>query len=151
MLLVDLLENNLTLPTSDLISPEGMQRIAKGWSNHYGDSVEGYYWLDQYVQTVNDLQARGGTVFRVVFLDNPEDFNPDQLGEHWTVDESQIVDYIDSIYADQNGEGGAYLIQASIKPRSITVPAGVVSGQPTEWEINLTSESAIIDYRIDEY
>jgi len=151
MRLVDLLEDTPTLPTSDLITPEEMQQIAKGWIDHYGDSAKGYYWLNEYINLVNKLHDHGGSIFRIVFLNNPKEFNPHRFSEHWTVDKSQIVDYIDSIRNDVEDAGDAYIISAVIKPQSISVPTSVVSGQPTEWEINPTSQNAIVSQRIEKY
>jgi hypothetical protein len=154
MKLRDLIENNLTLPTSDLISPEGMQQIARGWTNHHGDDKVGYYWLNEFIDLVNQLHSKGGELYRIVFLQNAEDINERELGWHWTVDQSQIVDYIDSIKReldDPSNAGDPYLVTAIVSPYSITVNPSLVAGQPTEWEVSITKQSAIIDYKINRY
>lgn len=153
MRLLDLLEETLKLPTSDLISPVAMENIVDRWSEAYGDNERGHYWASEYVYSVNQLHEKGGYVFRLVFLNSPDDLNAGVLGNDWTTDESQIVDYIDKFRDAHNADGGksAYVITAKIKPRSISVPADVVAGEPTEWEVNLTSYSAIINYKLHRY
>jgi len=149
MRLIELLEDDAQsykLPVSPLISPSDMLDISNEWISYNGT----HDWLRMYVDEINGLHDHGGDIYRVIFLSDINDFDPNDLGEHWSTDSSQLDDAFDQLQAmaDPQHEMTAYLIIATIKPHSITVPVGTVIGEPTEWEVNLISPSAIIDYEL---
>ena len=42
--------------------------------------------VNYYVNLLTDLYNNGGQIYRLVFLDNPDDLREDDLGKHWIMD-----------------------------------------------------------------
>lgn len=100
------------------------------------------------------IHRRGGTLYRLVFLETPDDLKAESLGQHWVMDPYQIYQFIEGGDFRLNGEHRnlhEYLIVAKVKAGAISIPA-TIGDYWNEQEVYLKNPSdAIVDYTLKEY
>lgn len=94
--------------------------------------------VNYYVDLLTDLYNNGGQIYRLVFLDNPDDLRDDDLGKHWIMDTGVLDRFQEGLLGTAEGET-PYLITANIEPKQIDIEESLNSfiALPLENEINL--------------
>ena len=94
--------------------------------------------VNYYVDLLTDLYNNGGEIYRLVFLDNPDDLREDDLGKHWLMDTAVLDRFQEGLLGTAKGET-PYLITANIEPKQIDIEESLSSfiALPLENEINL--------------
>lgn len=102
--------------------------------------------LEYYTKTINELDQKGGDVYRLVFLDDLDDLDHSHLGKHWCIDLEQLQNFYSSL---SNGSH-PYLIIAHIEPKQVDLDSFLIYQElPHELEINLLSNPT--NYSIQKY
>lgn len=92
-------------------------------SKHFGEFTE--ETVDQTLYHLCDLERlykNGGTVYRVIWLEDIKDFNKDEFGPHWVLhpDDINTIIYLFSGYPEY--KGSPYVITAYAPPKTISAP-----------------------------
>lgn len=139
----DFINKNL----NKLHSPTQYRKVLAAWEDYYGEG-EGKQHLDQYSQTVDALNQRGGTVYRAVWVTPGEQPRLDDPGEHWTISPEAAEEYLQSnagssafmdFQADHDVDPVAYIISATVGPNSITNKNVILAEFPDEFEVGLVN------------
>ena len=82
------------------IGDDTISHVKSFWFHHksFEDKINE---LAEMVKEIETYYKEGGTVYRFLFIDNPEDFDEERLGEHWTSN-PDIVDDYDIMYKVTN-------------------------------------------------
>ena len=139
----------ITESLNKLHNPNEYQQALSTWEDYYGDG-EGKQQLDQYSQTVDQLNQRGGTVYRAVWVQPGKKPRLDEPGEHWTISPEQAEQYLESTaghsaYIDLMDDGidpVPYIIGATVGPNSITNKNVLIANFPDEFEVGLTNPAS---------
>ena len=127
-----------------LHNPKEYQKVLGAWEDYYGPG-EGKQRLDQYSQTVDDINQRGGTVYRAIWVLPGEKPNLKNPGEHWTTSPELAEEYLESTaghaaLADlDNYDAIPYILSATVGPNSITNRNVILAGFPDEFEVGLVN------------
>jgi hypothetical protein len=116
-------------------------------SEFNGDKERAEEELKWYKGSIDHLQKNGGEIYRLIFLENLENLDDDNLGEHWTIEFSQLSNFYESLKT----EGLPYLITGYLKPGQIDEYSSITTFMdlPHELEINLKSQPK--KYKIEPY
>lgn len=136
--------------TNKMISQNDYDEALSKLTDNYGDEDTAKERLDWYLEDVSNLQINGGTLYRLVFLNNIKDLRTDDLGEYWTVYKEDISRFYYNIYVEDE-DMKPYLITANFEPNSIDVNMSLLqfSDIPDEYEVNITKQP--INYKIKLY
>ena len=123
--------------------------------NKLNDPVEGaetlkafiaYYETDRgtenyeyYRDQVNYLNEKGGSIYRLVFADSPDQVRTEKLGNHWTVDQSLMDEYFERFKSYYAKGSKPYVIVATVPPNSVSNQDVDVIGNPEEAEVNIVA------------
>lgn len=128
------------------------KKALKGFALLHMDDDEGRQHLDHYINTVDSLIQKGGTVYRAVWVLPGTKPNLKEPGQHWTISPESAEEYLDSnagwgAYGDlaNNGQKGkpvAYIISATVGPNSITNKNVLIAEFPEELEVSLVNPSS---------
>lgn len=108
-------------------------------NNHFNDIERSKEDLDWYIQTITDLNNKGGIIYRLVFLDNKADLDTSELGEHWCLSKDDLENFYETLKSHGEGEF-PFLITAKIEPGIINIDHSIGSfcELPNEVEVNIT-------------
>lgn len=136
--------------TNKIISQNDYDEALSKLTDNYGDEDTAKERLDWYLEDISNLQINGGTLYRLVFLNNIKDLRTDDLGEYWTVYKEDISRFYHNIYVEDE-HMKPYLITANFEPNSIDVNMSLLqfSDIPDEYEVNITKQP--INYKIKLY
>lgn len=136
--------------TNKIISQNDYDEALSKLTDNYGDEDTAKERLDWYLEDISNLQINGGTLYRLVFLNNIKDLRTDDLGEYWTVYKEDISRFYHNIYVEDE-DMKPYLITANFEPNSIDVNMSLLqfSDIPDEYEVNITKQP--INYKIKLY
>lgn len=136
--------------TNKMISQNDYDEALSKLTDNYGDEDTAKERLDWYLEDISNLQINGGTLYRLVFLNNIKDLRTDDLGEYWTVYKEDISRFYHNIYVEDE-DMKPYLITANFEPNSIDVNMSLLqfSDIPDEYEVNITKQP--INYKIKLY
>ena len=133
-----------------LISEKDYKEYLLKLINNYGNKKRAKESLDDYLYDINNLQSNGGTLYRLVFLENIKDLRTDDLGEYWTVYKDDISRYYHNIEVEDE-DVKPYLITGEFEKDSIDIESSI--GQfvelPDEYEINIKKQP--INFTIKPY
>jgi hypothetical protein len=130
--------NESTQSLNQLDDPKVYQKCLDSWRNYYDYEDRTLSEIEDYKYVVDRLIQKGGKVYRVIFADSPEEIRMDDLGIHWTIDESNIDAYIDSLWTNYGkGKKNSYVVVAEVGPNNITNRGVDVAGNPEEKEVNI--------------
>lgn len=116
----------------------------------YGDA-EGKQVLDNYSATIDNINQRGGTVYRGVWVVPGKQPNLKKPGKHWTISVESAIEFLDSehgvvghgdIKLAHNVEPVAYIVSATVGPNSITNKAVDIAYFTEELEVNLVNPAS---------
>jgi len=124
---------------NSLGNPEYADNVLESFKEYYGDE-DGQWQFDNYRATVDNLIANGGSVYRVVFAESPEQVNLQSPGTHWTID-SDTAGFIAGKFSIDGAQGNAYLMKATVRPGSISNGSVDLQGNPSEQEVNVAPGS----------
>lgn len=118
--------------------------------NVFGDKETGKYEADWYIDTLEDLYSKGGKVYRMLFLENINDLDKDNLGVSWTLDEGCFSRIYGNIVGEHNDEE-AYIITALVPPKFVNISQSIECFMelPQESEVNLKDNPTNI--KIEKY
>jgi hypothetical protein len=123
---------------NQLDDPKVYQKCLDSWRDYYDYEDRTLREIEDYKYVVDRLIQKGGKVYRVIFANSPEEIRMDDLGVHWTIEESNIDYYIDSLWTHYgNGKKNSYIIVATVGPNNITNRGVDVAGNPEEKEVNI--------------
>ena len=139
---------NIQTPTTNkhnrLSDPKYWEDAKEFWSGYYGDSRRGVQELLNYSNEVDYLVEKGGSIYRIVFLEKFEDLNRTDLGSHWTVDHDVISDYIEGVEGRHHSKGKDVYVELTCRtpPNNIDNLSVDVRGNPEEKEVNIINPRA---------
>jgi hypothetical protein len=96
--------------------------------------------IQYYFNNLEDLYKNGGKVFRLVFLNDIDDLDSENLGNHWTGDPSNLSRFSDMLGENELRTGdNPFIIEATINPKEIDIKSSINQflELPYECEINL--------------
>ena len=150
----EMLEELLRMNVSGILNPEEIKKaLFDTWSDHWGEYARAFIELQEFIDTVEFLHTRGGTIYRIIFAPSQEEIDTKVFGDHWTHSTSIIDHYIDGTTFSRNPEYGEmrpFLITATIAPNVVSDDGNWVA-YPEEQEIGIKSMDGIVDYVITEY
>lgn len=128
-----------TNPHNRLSDPKYWEVTKEFWTGYYGDTRRGVYELVNYSNEVDYIVEKGGTIYRIVFLEKFEDLNRTDLGSHWTVDHDVISDYIEGVEGRHHSAGKDVYVELTARtpPNNIDNTSVDVRGNPEEKEVNI--------------
>lgn len=122
---------------------------------------------EQFVQAIKQLNEKGGSIYRILFLKSNEklNLNPKSWGQHWTImdDLSKIETELFQLHIDDEEYGNdtfaeedwySYHIQAYVPPNNIDTQSSINNYIQWEKEVypinaNLIRPQKIIRYKIN--
>ena len=123
---------------NQLDDPKVYQECLDSWRDYYEYEDRTLREIEDYKYVVDRLIQNGGKVYRVIFANSPEEIRMDDLGVHWTIDESNIDAYLDSLWSNYGkGKKNSYVVVAEVGPNNITNRGVDVAGNPEEKEVNI--------------
>ena len=127
-----------TQSLNQLDDPKVYQECLDSWRDYYEYEDRALSEIEDYKYVVDRLIQKGGKVYRVIFANSPEEIRMDDLGVHWTIDESNIDAYLDSLWTNYGkGKKNSYVVVAEVGPNNITNRGVDVAGNPEEKEVNI--------------
>lgn len=140
--------NNIIKYSDFILEDKSMEEMPKHFKSEFSDDKTAEKELDFYNRAINELNKNGGTVYRLVFLEDISDLDTDKLGVHWTLEIDQLSNFYNSL---NDNKGDPYLITGYLKPNQINEEHSYAAfGQlPHELEVNLKSDP--IKYEINPY
>jgi len=134
-----------------LNDPAEFEKALEGFEDAYGDPKQARRELKYYKTAVDGLIKKGGSIYRVLFVESENDIDENNLGTYWTVHSSNIDKYVDNL-ADNADEGTQpYVIQAKVPPNSVSNQGVDIRGNPDEEEVNIVANKDDITYTVHEY
>lgn len=126
----------------DIISDKEYKDWLEILDQHYDDLPTSELELSWYLRKVQQLQKEGGTIYRLVFLNDKKDLNVTQLGHHWTI-KNEFNHLYNELYDELEDKGKSpYIIIAEIEPDSIHVDYSLeyFTELPEEYEVTLKKQ-----------
>lgn len=123
------------------------QQALTSFDDYYGEG-EGQQQLNMYIQTVDALNQRGGTVYRAIWVHPSKKPRLKDPGEHWSISQEKALEYLETnagasafmdFKADHDQDPVAYIISATVGPNSITNKDVLIANFPDEFEVNLVN------------
>lgn len=120
------------------------------FKSEFSDENDAIKDLEYYTNMIDDLQKNGGTVYRLIFLEDVSDLNTDDLGEHWCLEYTQLSNFYDSLSSDMNDDMSPYCITGHLKPGQVDENQSYESYEelPHELEVNLISDPEKYELKI---
>jgi len=90
--------------------------------SYYGDFTEDT--INNALWTLYDIQQlydKGGIIYRIIFLNEGEELNEDNLGHHWLPDKGDTDNIVDIWRWRDDMKGTPYVITANTPPKNVTI------------------------------
>lgn len=118
-------------------------KILNYWSDYYGSDEKAADELDYYISDLEHKYKHGGSLFRVVFINDESELNLDDLGMSWIMDK-WYLDYFIGNHWMYYGKGKkhAYVFEVITEPNNVTIPSDL-RGNPEEKEVNIIDMSRV--------
>ena len=68
--------------------------IINSWTDYYGSDEKANDELDGYISDFMHKYQRGGNLYRCVFINSLDEINLNELGNHWTLEDYYINDFM---------------------------------------------------------
>jgi hypothetical protein len=125
---------------SVLTKKEAMNVIDNAYA--YYQTADGIAGLLAWVDTYHKYKENGGTLYRLIWLTDIEDFNLTNPGNHWTYEEYVLHDfymyYMTQYYKEHTTDRDPYIIKANI-PSGLNLGVGSFD-RSEEMEIFVSDE-----------
>lgn len=141
-----------------------IQNIVSEIDKYIGHNEDPYDIASYYYDTVENIDNNGGDVYRLVFLNDIEELNINNLGESWSIDKVHFENFAHSLHRNfvldtedkderlKRMSMTPYLITATLDPNKIDWEKSIDIFSYMyyyEYEVILNSNPIDIDY--DEY
>lgn len=121
-------------------------RIIEAFQCYYGSEERGLSNALDYFDEVDTLYAKGGQLWRVIFVPSADDIDVNDLGLHWT--NQWNIDRVSQLMWDYHGGvNNEFIIKIQVAPHSISVSGVDILGNVEEEEVNV-SNSGILSFEI---
>ena len=124
-------------------------KISKYYGEYTEDTIIEATW------TLNDIANfydNGGELYRVVWLENINDFDSKELGHHWVSCRSDVENIVDifNTYRESTDTGEPYVIKSYTPPNNVSVPYDYWNNLD-EHEILVVDDKKLVFVEIQKY
>jgi len=134
-------ENN---QLNTLYEPDRQARAVAYLTDYYDSEEQAHRILDAYMASVDQLIARGGTVYRAIWVVPGQQPNLQQPGQHWTLTPQSAEEYLQS----EAGEYAALDMQLDEQPHAYILSATVGPNNITNYGVNFAQQHHEHEVRI---
>lgn len=118
-----------------------------GWDKE--SAVSG---VDDYLSLIDDINQKGGLIYRLLYLNDVKDINYKKLGKHFTLRKEALHDFEYSLRDGAQGEM-PYLLTVKVPSNSINKKASIDQWKelPYEFEVQLNNKVKCEVIKIDKF
>jgi hypothetical protein len=94
-------------------------KITKHFGEYNDDTINSSLWT---LYDIENLYNNGGHIYRVIWLKNKNDFDKNNLGNHWLSNQGDIGNIVDLFTFRDDIDGDPYYIKAYTPPKNVSIP-----------------------------